>query len=105
MPMPRPGPSGWVQKQQQALQEQERRRQLAAAMPPAHKHAFELLCVKNIEVHAIVRLDPDAILFLGPKGPRTAWLRPGQIAGATRVCVEEGFPCEPGPNVLAAFGE
>ena len=100
-----PGAPGWVQKQQQMAEQAERRRALLAAMPPAHKHAFELLEAKSIQVEQIVRVDSDAILFLGPKGARTAWLRGGQITGTTRVCVEDGFPCEPGLTVLAAFGD
>jgi hypothetical protein len=100
-----PGPPGWVQKQQQALEAAERRKQLLASMPPAHKHAFELLTSRQIDVHAIVRVEPDSVLFLGPAGPRTAWLLSSKAGGVLSVCVEDGFPCDPGPNVLAAFGE
>jgi hypothetical protein len=103
MPQPSP-PPGWIQKQQQIAEEQQRRKELLASMPPAHQHAFQALAAKGIEVREIVRVEVDAILFIGPKGPRTAWLRNGGTAGL-RVCVEDGFPVEPGPTARAAFGE
>lgn len=95
--------ASWVDRQREALEEKERRAALLATLTPAHRHAFELLVSKGVSVEEIVRVDPDAILFRGPKGARTAWLR-GSIGLAVKVCVEEGFPCEPGPNVLTVFG-
>jgi hypothetical protein len=99
-----PGPPGWTQKQQQAAERQRRLRELTTSTPPAHRHAFEVLSGKNIEVEGIVQVNPDSVLFLGPRGPRTAWLR-HLSGGGLRVFVEEGFPCEPGPDTQAALRE
>jgi hypothetical protein len=101
---------GWMQNQQRIAEEAKRKKEMAALMPPAHRHAFELLCAKGVVVDldagagAIIRVEPDAILFRSPKGPRTAWLR-GTPTSGTKVCVEDGLPCEPASFVRASFGE
>jgi hypothetical protein len=58
--------------------------------------ARAVLTERGADVRSIVRVNPDAILYVdGLRRARTAWL--GYTGVALRIAFDSGFPAEPSP--------
>lgn len=71
---------------------------VTASEPAAHHNARMLLRQHGLTVTGIVRVEPDAILYLGvTRCPMTAWLH--WTGARLDVTYEPGFPAWPTPGL------